>query len=500
MSQKQRSLADMAVPTVLLLVVFALLRAANQTPDGLSYALAVRTGVDMFHPHHLVYVPVARLIHLAAGIDPITATLVQNLFWMAVLGLAAWRLAALIFPGRLAPVIAAVGLLALRGVMIYTVRVETYVPAVACLAVTTALAAERPVRHVAVAVMLALAILYHQTNVLFVLPLLVLLGARPDRTLIPLAGTLAGSAALVIAPYLAAAAVQQPPRGFWDFALNYARAPIEAWGNFDYFSSQGLGLLTLSQMRMILPVREGAAIWGSLGMVAALVILAGWHAVQLKRGAGHRRLRWFGLVFLAVYLTFFLWWMPSDTDFFVATLLPLWLLTVILVDDLAGRFRSRSLAVGLVALAAAGNLYFTIGPMHQDPGPGRALALALDAAAPPGAAFVTGYAVQQEMLYFTPRTVVHETEGLERSVATGETAREPDAVLVLGMPCLQTLLVDEESSRPFLQWLLDFDAATNRAAKVELLDGGIGVQVGPGHQAVGSWPQLLAVLRDLGGS
>jgi hypothetical protein len=55
-----RQALDMAAPAVVLVGLLFSLRAASQTPDGLSYAVAVRTGLDMFHPHHMIYVPVAR--------------------------------------------------------------------------------------------------------------------------------------------------------------------------------------------------------------------------------------------------------------------------------------------------------------------------------------------------------------------------------------------------------------------------------------------------------
>jgi len=487
----------MAAPTLLLLVVFAAWRAANQTPDGLSYALAVRTGVDMFHPHHLLYVPVARLIHLAVGVDPITATLIQNLFWMVVLAGAAWRLAGRILPGRIAPVVAAVGLLALRGVMIYTVRVETYLPALACLALATVLATARPARLAPLVPVLALAILYHQTNVLFVLPLLVLLPHDGRRSAARVGGVLAGAGILVVALYLLAAARQDPPTDFWAFALNYARAPIEAWGNFDYYSLGGLGQMTLSQARMILPVRDSAAVFGSVGMTVALVALVAWHLGHLRRGSGHRQLRLFGLVFLAVYLLFFLWWMPSDTDFFVATLLPLWLLTLIMLDDLPQRIRIPAVGIAGVLLLGVGNLFFTLGPMHRDAGPGRELALTLDRTAPAGSVLVTGYAVQQEMLYFTDRRVVYEFEGLAREVAAGRPDFQAGTVVVVGVPCLRTLVDEETRWRDFLQWLFGYDPENMTAARARALPGGAGVQVGPDKRALASWSAYVAEIRAL---
>jgi hypothetical protein len=230
-----RQSLDMAAPAVVFAGLLLFLRAVNQTPDGLSYAVAVRSGLDMFHPHHMIYVPVARAIHLATGVDPITATLWQNLFWTMVLAFAAWRLAGLVFSGRLAKVLAAGALLASRGVMIYSVRVETYLPALACLTLATALAAERPVRSWFLVPALALAVLYHQTNVLFVLPLLVLMASGPKgatwSTGKGRAGlTLGAAACLVLIVYAAGFRIEGAPGGFWSFSLSYARAPIEAWG------------------------------------------------------------------------------------------------------------------------------------------------------------------------------------------------------------------------------------------------------------------------------
>jgi len=489
----------MAGPTIVLAGLFLILRAANQTPDGLSYALAVRTGTDMFHPHHLIYVPVARVIHLVGGIDPITATLWQNLFWMVVLAFSAWRLAGRIFSGRTAPVLAAVGLLVLRGVMIYTVRVETYLPALACLALLMVIALERPRGTWLGALVFALAILYHQTNVLFAVPLAVLLLDGGRRSMVRLAATMGTSAVIVLVAYIVAARLVGQEGGFWAFTLNYARAPIEAWGNFGYFSTRGISLLTLSQIRMLIPVRDAAAVPGSAAMLAGLVFLVIWHVVHIRRRADHLRLRLFSLIFLGVYLLFFLWWMPSDADFFVATLLPLWLLGLILISDLPSAFRSLPLAVTVLSVLATGNLYFTILPMHSEPGPGRELALAIDRAAPPGADIVAGYAVQQELLYFTERTRVHEAEGLAREAPVGDPPWTRENPVVMEVPYLQTVLNGDDEAGEFLQWLLDYDPSTMEAAAVRPLPGGAGILLGPDRRKVTSWSAVISEIRDICG-
>jgi len=498
----------MVAPGVVFAGLFLFLRAANQTPDGLSYAVAVRSGLDMFHPHHILYVPVARLIHLATRVDPITATLWQNLFWTVVLALAAWRLASLVFEGRTARVLGVCALLATRGVMIYSVRVETYLPALACLTLATALAAEHRIRAWLLAPVLALAVLYHQTNVLFVIPLLVLMvsgrpkGIRDTGGLGKIAATTLVAAIMVLIVYLAGFRFEGSPGGFWAFTLSYARAPIEAWGNFDYYSSHGISLLSLSQLRMILPIRDSAALPGSVAMFAALAVLVGWHIDRIRRKDRFVRLRLFGLVFLAVYLLFFLWWMPSDTDFFLATLLPLWLLGLIMVADLPHAVRSLPLAGAVVLVLAAGNIVFTILPMHRDPGPGRTLALALDRAAPDGVEMVVGYSVQQEMLYFTGRTAVHEGNGLARAVLAGETpwsgAPDAGAAVVIEGPYLRGLLdLDDVASMEFLRWLVGFDPEEGSCRVVTALARADGLLLGPGRRQVSSWPPLEAEVREL---
>ena len=494
---------DMAAPAVVYAGLLLFLRAANQTPDGLSYAVAVRSGLDMFHPHHMIYVPVSRAIHLATGVDPITATLWQNLFWTVVVAFAAWRLAGLVFSGRLVRVLAAGALLAARGVMIYTVRVETYLPALACLALAAALAADRPVRSWLLAPALALAVLYHQTNVLFVLPLLVLMAPGPRGAAWSTgkrraALILGGAAGLVLLVYAAGFRIEGSPGGFWAFALSYARAPIEAWGNFGYFSPQGVSLLTVSQIRMILPVRDGAALLGGAAMFSALVFLAAWHIERIRRKARHLQLRLFSLVFLAVYLLFFLWWMPSDADFFLATLLPLWLLVMILVSDLPPGIRSLPVAAAAVLILAAGNIVFTILPMHDDAGPGRALALALDGASPAGVEMVAGYSVQQEMLYFTDRTRVHEGDGLIRAVKNGDAPWGSGATVVMEGPYLRALLNrDDAAAGPFLRWLLEYDPEEGSCLDVTALPEADGLILGPDRRPVSTWPALVDGIREL---
>jgi hypothetical protein len=284
--------------------------------------------------------------------------------------------------------------------------------------------------------------------------------------------------------------------------MTYARSPIEAWGSFGYFSPSGLLALAVSQLKVILPVRAGAASVGGPLMIAALVGLVLWHAVRTHRGAPLAQWRLFGMVFLGVYYLFFLWWMPTDMDFFLATLLPLWLLGLILIRDLPRGILSRSLAGVLVLVLASGNLFFTLLPMHRDPGPGRAQALALDRAAPATAEVIAAYSVQQEMLYFTRRTRVHEGDGLGRAVLDGEapwsgTSAQGPVVVVAG-PWLRELLTrSDRDAEIYLRWLLGFDAAGKSCRTISPLDHADGLVLKPDRRRSPSWPELVSEVKGL---
>ncbi len=110
-------------------------------------------------------------------------------------------------------------------------------------------------------------------------------------------------------------------------------------------------------------------------------------------------------------MSFFLWWIPSDADFFLATLLPIWLLAILLLGDLGPRWRSRWLLAPTVLLLL-GNLWFTARPLSEDPGLAHRRALGLAAVVEPGVALVVDYGLQQELLYYTNFREVYEGDQL----------------------------------------------------------------------------------------
>ena len=476
---------------LLLAGVLFVLRSAGQTPDGLSYAIAVRDGVDVCHPHHLLHGPVTRLIHLATGRgDPLVAGVLHNLVFLVVLGVAAKRLAQGLGAGAAGATLAAAVLLATRGVVFYATHVETYLPALAALTGFAAAWRERAERPGPAAAWLVLAVLYHQTNVLAVVPAL----AASSRRRADLRAVLVPAGLVVWATYVAVWGFTGVREGLFAWLTGYVRADVPAWGSFGHFGPAGLRDLGLNQLRMVLPVPASLAGPAALAFFAGLALLA---AVNL-RAPTRRADRRFHLVFLAVYLLFFLWWIPADPDFFLATLLPLGALGLLAVGDLPPWGRGRWWAIPAGVLLA-GNLAFVAVPMHRDPGPTRAVARALAAAAPADAVLVVGYGVQQELLYAGRRTPVYEGDELGWNLAQGR-IEPPAPPVAIGADYAGLLLSRaSDTDAHLLRTLTGFapgdgnERATWR--RPQTLPGNVGLLFGAARDSVADWPAAVSAIR-----
>lgn len=429
---RSRLVPPSALPVVAVAAVVALLlslRAAEQSPDALDYALAARSGAGLFHPHHLLFSPLVRgvlalLAPLGRGGDAILAGQLHNVGWAvaALLALRALLLRAVV-PAQLASG-AALGLLFTRGFWVYATQVEVYLPALGCLALATWLvtrdgaARPGPGTTLAAGLLFALAVLYHQTSVLFAAPLAVYCVAARGRAGWRVAGTITALAgALALAAYVAAwlAVVGHGARtaaGFARWALRYALQPVPAWGSFAHAGATGLAALLRSQAANVagVPDRFAPVVVPLFG--AALAVLAAWHLRAAARSRHARPLRLFALAWLFVHLAFFLWWLPTDTDFFVVSLLPLMILVALAAADLAelltapGRVALGAIGAVALAILALGNLLATVAPLHASRGPDYAAAARLDAAAPSGCAIGTRFGVRENLRYHFARAAI----------------------------------------------------------------------------------------------
>lgn len=478
-------LADILLLGAAFAALYFVLRSAGQTPDGLSYAVAVRDGVDLYHPHHLLYGPVTRfLFQLTGARDAILAGVLHNLAWLVALAWGAWRLAGRLGWSHGAALLAAVTLLSSRGVLFYSTHVETYLPALACLTLLTAHWFAPRRSDLEAAAWLALAVLYHQTNVLVIVPLLVTSSRwRRDflRVVLP-------AGLCILALYILAWRWSPTEAGFVPWVLTYVQADVPAWGALSHFSPTGLAAMGLNQLRMILPVPETSAVAGAGVLLIGVVLLAGYHL----RRSEQRRERRFALVYLGVYLLFFLWWIPSDPDFFLATLLPLWWLGLRLVGDLAPRWRGRWWILPVLMLLT-GNLWFTARPMNADPGPLHARAQVLHHGLAPDVALVVGYGLEQELRYYTDRRDIYEGDALALDVSAGRTT--PRNQIVVEQEYLR-LLLQRRSDRDLrlLRSLLAFDPAGPAARITHELPDGLGLLIATDRTPVAAWPELLAQL------
>ncbi len=420
------------------------LRAAEQSPDALDYALAAQSGVGLFHPHHLLFSPLVRgvlalLAPFGRGGDAILAGQLHNVAWAVA---ALWALRALVRSAtrsaRLADC-AALGLLFTRGFWVYATQVEVYLPALGCLALATWLVARDgagrpgPAAMLAVGLLFALAVFYHQTSVLFAAPLAVFFAAARGRAGWRVAATITATAgALALIAYAGAwfaTSRGQAGPGLARWVLGYALEPVPAWGSFTHVGPTGLTALLRSQAANVagVPDRFAPVVVPLFGV--GMFALAGWHAGAIARGAGGRPLRLFALTWLGVHLAFFLWWLPTDTDFFVVSLLPLAILAALAASDLAALLTATGRLVlgvaGAVALAvlALGNLLATVAPLHASRGPDYAGAARLAAAAPSGCVIGTRFGVRENLRYHFGREAID----LDLPLLTARAGRDPAA-------------------------------------------------------------------------
>src|SRR5439155_2894544 len=300
------------------------LKASQQTADSLDYAVSARTGRAIYHPHHLLFVPLVRVVRegvafLGMSPDPVAAGQLHNVFWAVVAVLSMFLLAEHLLSSTTGGVVAALFLLPARGFWLYSTQMEAYVPATGALALLAAWLLRRgrspatPLLGVAVSLLLTLCILYHQSNVFICVPLAYWLvgekGGRDPRRLwiLGLSGVMVLLAYLLAflhadvegsVPPLSPAGSDPVLDRFVRFCLAYAFLPNPGWGTARNFSVLGVGRLIHSQIRDILTFPWSLRFLVIPGFATGLAGLVSWHAVQARRGAGLAAERRFLLIWL----------------------------------------------------------------------------------------------------------------------------------------------------------------------------------------------------------
>lgn len=367
--------------------------------DGLVFAGAVESvaagspAARLFHPHHLLYCPVAFLGYkaLVLGGLRIRAWLFLQLMSAACGVATLWVFRRLARRLGAPPLMADAGLVALGASYIFwnfSTQGDTTLPTTLALllllSVLSGIAEQRggptPAMAVRLGSLLGAAALLHESAVIFApaaLWVLARTGARRDRY--RLGAALLGAAGCVIgAGYLAAMrfglGLTHPSemigwaRGYFGaealtgYAPHYGRwAPANWLGSVKSFGEAFVG-----------PAADGSP-WRprAAAAVAGLgVALAAWRLV-IARPPRPRRAVLEGLgVWLATNVIFFSWWMPGHTRFW-ALALPAWILLLVLgLAEVAKRPVHRARAT-VLAWAAAVTIVLLVGlgPFSRETAP-----------------------------------------------------------------------------------------------------------------------------------
>lgn len=352
-------------------------RSQHQLADSMGFITNIHAGMNLFHPHHILFPPavygILSLLKATGGTtNAMLAGQIHNALW-AVVGLLALCVLLRRVSGTLALGLGgALALLLTAGYWTYASLVEPYVPAMACALCLLPLALDweagplTPARKLAFVFFFTMMIAYQQPNVLFCFPLalyvLLLRKREPLRELFQLAGLggflLLALYAAVYLKYFNTAGKVPSFSGFARYCLAYAMASNKAWGTMRHFSLTGIRDLLFSQAVNLFQVEKRLDRKSLCALLAGLSILALtlWNGVQFYRKANACRIRAFMLAWLAVYYLFYLWWLPEEKEFLIITLAPLLILGALGIMDLLNT--PASFLPGMRIAAWAGGIPF----------------------------------------------------------------------------------------------------------------------------------------------
>jgi hypothetical protein len=365
--------------------VLAVTRAATLTPDDLLYARSAVSGIGVFHPHHLLWTPLVRALWsglhaLGFAADATVASQIAGVIAAGVTVAAVYVVAERMLGSSIAACGAALALLVARGFWLFSTQAPSYLPSIAGLALLAVALVRRDGpglarRVVAPALALVAAILFHQSTVVIVIPLVVfLLASEGRRGLASALAIVLPAAAIVLAAYAAAYAWTDARQivtelrgtrpsglgGFVQFVQAYRYHPYPFWGTWANLAPAGLARAVRSQVwnlvgypaGMIAPLSRGA--FAVAGAALAALLLA--DSLRRLGDPVARPARLFLLAWLLTVWTYVTWVAPAAIEYYLAPLVPLILLAAMSLDrvwrSLGSAGRSR-LAFAFAALAAA---------------------------------------------------------------------------------------------------------------------------------------------------
>lgn len=520
------------------LALFAL-RAAELTADSLNETRAIATGGLPLHPHHLLFAPIVRALHLALaavvpGCDALVVAQVHGALWTGISVASAYWILEHELGSRRAAALWALALAVSSGYLTFATQVESYVPSAGCLLLLSALLlrARGPWTAPAAIVLYAAAVLFHQSAVLFAVPLFFLVrrtrGASPASSWLgTYALVLAASGALVLTAYVLASGARSLG-GVLDFALTYAHHPNAKFGSSSHLSPIGVFRLLRSQERNLVHVPGLYSIATYWAVGAFSLVLAGLVFLALRRSVRGRAERGALLVpsaWLAVHWAFFLWFLPGESDHFVQTVFPLLWFAALVLDAAVRRPGLRRAgmlaAVVLVVGCAAWNVARVALPRHRDRGPSyREVAALARQGLVEQSLVLTDYELGIHAThYFGARSYASPPLLLQHLYLHGDLPPNAPSISQAVRVIVPLRFVDPayrvgphsgsthaRGWLDFLRWLCDLDRGdglrppTHAALRIVTTDdGGHYLVLDPGERVAGDLPALLGELDTLVG-
>lgn len=356
------------------LLLFLLFPNRDYLGDGLLYAYDIERGQGLFHPHHALYnatgyllfallrpLGVGRVLGPLTTLNSLAGALAVGFFYLTLKHLTGERKHA-------------AGGAALFGLSfgwwLYAISVETYTIPILFLIVALYLIARQPSASEPppalawqVALLSALACLYHQSHLFFVPGVAWWMRGRLRARGEFLLAYGLGTGGLVALGYLAAAAAEgalASPAAFYYWFTAYAHRGL--WGHGLTWRSVPVLASTLARAVWALPkallasaVGRAAAVLLGLAFVGSLLALGlrrkGAVVVALRREGA---LVGAAAIWFALYGGFTFWWQPGNVEFVLPLLVPFWMLaTVALAGPHLGEEREAKPHAHFVFLAVA---------------------------------------------------------------------------------------------------------------------------------------------------
>lgn len=408
--QKIGSATDKAILLALGLVALVFLYSTKSSQvSGMSIGFAALVNKDafFFHPHHLLYQPMLKVLDDLFGsssCDAICTGQLHSIVWGVVAILSSYVIANRALGSKPYAIATALSILALHGFAVFATQLEPYVPALGMSSLLAAIAMTRESSGLGwryelffIAVM-SLSLLFHQAMLFFFIPLAFWLISNKGRDgFVPVFRMFTFTGVIVLSTYVAVFWSMNPDKGFVDFyhwMMYYQVISDTTHGTFQDLFGRRLREMVFSITQLFIALRgtemPDAVFVARLVVSVVVPLVIFWNVVQVLRKDDAQQSRTMMLVWAGVFGLFFFWWQASVYKFFIPILVPIAVLTCFTVKDLADGLRHRAAVRGIILgttavtliFVAVFNLRASVLPLARSPGAIYNLAEKLTKAAP----------------------------------------------------------------------------------------------------------------------